>query len=329
MEETFKAYLTSQKDGGVESAFVEFTLDQLDPGEVVIRVEYSTVNYKDALSATGAGRIIRRFPCIGGIDLAGVVESSQSPEFRPGDCVLVHGYGLGVTHHGGYAQKARVPAAWVVPLPQGFTTEAAMRYGTAGFTAALAVDRLERAGLTPEQGPVLVSGATGGVGMVAIEILAKRGYHVVALTGKAQAEPVLRALGAREVLVRGQFEMTEKPLGPETYAGAIDNLGGATLAWLTRVMRYRGVIAAVGLAQGAELKTTVMPFILRGVTLIGIDSVQCALEERRRLWQRLAAEWRCPTMEEACRCIDFLSLPEAFPVLIEGRITGRTVVRLR
>lgn len=329
MSDTFKAYLTSQDGKSVRTDLVDMTLDQLDPGEVVVRVEYSTVNYKDALSATGAGRIIRRFPCVGGIDLAGVVESSESPDFRPGDKVIAHAYDIGVSHHGGYAQKARVPAAWLVPLPPGMSTFDAMTHGTAGFTAALAIQRMQHDGLSPAMGPVLVNGATGGVGMVAIEILAKLGYHVVAVTGKPKDEALLREIGARDVLIRGQFEMTEKPLGSETYAGAVDNLGGEMLSWLTRVMKVGGTIASVGLAQGWDLKTTVMPFILRGVSLLGIDSVNCPMPLRRELWRRLSAEWRCTHLPAHCRCVAFSDLPQVFDAYIKGQVTGRTVVDVR
>jgi putative YhdH/YhfP family quinone oxidoreductase len=328
MTDTFKAYLTSQEGKSVRTDLVDMTFDQLDPGEVVVRVEYSTVNYKDALSATGAGRIIRRFPCVGGIDLAGVVESSESPDFRPGDKVIAHAYEIGVSHHGGYAQKARVPAAWLVPLPPGMSTFDAMTHGTAGFTAALAIQRMQHDGLEPSLGPVLVNGATGGVGLVAIEILAKLGYHVVAVTGKAKDEALLREVGAKEVLIRGQFEMTEKPLGPETYAGAVDNLGGEMLSWLTRVMKVGGTIASVGLAQGWEVKTTVMPFILRGVSLLGIDSVNCPMTLRRELWRRLAAEWRCSHLPRHCRTVSFGDLPSVFDAYIKGQVTGRTVVQV-
>ena len=261
---TFKAYLTSQEGKTSKTEFVDFAVDQLDAGEVLINVDYSTVNYKDALSATGAGRIIRRFPCIGGIDLAGTVEASSDAAFKPGDKVIAHSYDVGVAHHGGYAQKARIPASWLVPIPQNMTTYDAMTYGTAGFTAAQAVHRMQHDGLHPAMGPVLVNGATGGVGMVAIEILAKLGYDVVAVTGKEKDADLLKSIGAKEVLIRGQFEMTEKALGAETYAGAVDNLGGEQLSWLTRVMKVGGTIASIGLAQGWEVKTTVMPFIQIG-----------------------------------------------------------------
>ncbi len=326
---TFKAYLTSQEGKTSKTELVDYLIDQLDAGEVLINVEYSTVNYKDALSATGAGRIIRRFPCVGGIDLAGVVESSTDAKFKPGDKVIAHSYDVGVAHHGGYAQKARIPAAWLVPVPAGMTTYDAMTYGTAGFTAAQAVHRMQHDGLHPAMGPVLVNGATGGVGMVAIEILAKLGYEVVAVTGKEKDAELLKALGAKSVLIRGQFEMTEKPLGAETYAGAVDNLGGEQLSWLTRVMKVGGTIASVGLAQGWEVKTTVMPFILRGVSLLGIDSVNCPMGLRRELWAKLAGEWKCDKLAAHCRTVTFAELPTVFDAYVKGAVTGRTVVQVR
>ena len=325
---TFKAYLTSQEGKTSKTELVDYTVDQLDAGEVLINVEYSTVNYKDALSATGAGRIIRRFPCIGGIDLAGVVESSADAKFKPGDKVIAHSYDVGVAHHGGYAQKARIPAAWLVPVPSGMSTFDAMTYGTAGFTAAQAVHRMQHDGLHPAMGPVLVNGATGGVGMVAIEILAKLGYDVVAVTGKEKDVELLKSIGAKSVLIRGQFEMTEKPLGSETYAGAVDNLGGEQLSWLTRVMKIGGTIASVGLAQGWEVKTTVMPFILRGVSLLGIDSVNCPMGLRRELWAKLAGEWKCDKLAAHCRTVSFAELPTVFDAYVKGAVTGRTVVRI-
>ena len=325
---TFKAYLTSQEGKTSKTELVDFAVDQLDAGEVLINVDYSTVNYKDALSATGAGRIIRRFPCIGGIDLAGTVEASSDAAFKPGDKVIAHSYDVGVAHHGGYAQKARIPASWLVPIPQNMTTYDAMTYGTAGFTAAQAVHRMQHDGLHPAMGPVLVNGATGGVGMVAIEILAKLGYHVVAVTGKEKDVEILKSIGAKEVLIRGQFEMTEKPLGAETYAGAVDNLGGKQLSWLTRVMKVGGTIASIGLAQGWEVKTTVMPFILRGVSLLGIDSVNCPMSLRRELWTRLANEWKCEKLASHCRTVSFTELPSVFDAYVKGAVTGRTVVQV-
>lgn len=325
---TFKAYLTTQEGKTSKTELVDFSVDQLDAGEVLINVEYSTVNYKDALSATGAGRIIRRFPCIGGIDLAGVVEASTDPAFKAGDKVIAHSYDVGVAHHGGYAQKARMPASWLVPVPAGMSTYDAMTYGTAGFTAAQAVQRMQHDGLHPAMGPVLVNGATGGVGMVAIEILAKLGYDVVAVTGKEKDAELLKSIGAKDVLIRGQFEMTEKPLGPETYAGAVDNLGGEQLSWLTRMMKVGGTIASIGLAQGWEVKTTVMPFILRGVSLLGIDSVNCPMPLRRELWGKLANEWKCDKLSSHCRTVSFAELPSVFDAYVKGAVTGRTVVKV-
>ena len=325
---TFKAYLTTQEGKTSKTELVDFSVDQLDAGEVLINVDYSTVNYKDALSATGAGRIIRRFPCIGGIDLAGTVEASSDSAFKPGDKVIAHSYDVGVAHHGGYAQKARMPASWLVPMPSGMSTFDAMTYGTAGFTAAQAVHRMQHDGLHPAMGPVLVNGATGGVGMVAIEILAKLGYDVVAVTGKEKDVEILKSIGAKDVLIRGQFEMTEKPLGAETYAGAVDNLGSEQLSWLTRVMKVGGVIASIGLAQGWEVKTTVMPFILRGVSLLGIDSVNCPMSLRRTLWAKLANEWKCEKLASHCRTVPFTELPSVFDAYVKGAVTGRTVVKI-
>ena len=325
---TFKAYLTTLEGKASKTELVDFQVDQLDAGEVLIDVEYSTVNYKDALSATGAGRIIRRSPCIGGIDLAGTVTTSSDPAFTPGDKVIAHSYDVGVAHHGGYAQKARMPASWLVPVPEGMSTFDAMTYGTAGFTAAQAVQRMQHNGLQPAMGPVLVNGATGGVGMVAIEILAKLGYAVVAVTGKEKDVELLKSIGAHSVLIRGQFEMTEKPLGAETYAGAVDNLGGEQLSWLTRVMKVGGSIASIGLAQGWEVKTTVMPFILRGVSLLGIDSVNCPMSLRRELWSKLANDWKCDKLAQHCRTVAFADLPSVFDGYVKGAVTGRTVVKL-
>ena len=325
---TFKAYLTSMEGKQSKTELVDFSVDQLDAGEVLIDVEYSTVNYKDALSATGAGRIIRRFPCIGGIDLAGTVAASTDAAFKPGDKVIAHSYDVGVAHHGGYAERARMPAAWLVPVPDGMSTFDAMTYGTAGFTAAQAVQRMQHDGLHPAMGPVLVNGATGGVGMVAIEILAKLGYDVVAVTGKEKDVDLLKSIGAKSVLIRGQFEMTEKPLGAETYAGAVDNLGGEQLSWLTRVMKVGGTIASIGLAQGWEVKTTVMPFILRGVSLLGIDSVNCPMSLRRELWGKLANQWKCDKLATHCRTVAFAELPSVFDAYVKGAVTGRTVVKI-
>ncbi|OIQ99280.1 putative acrylyl-CoA reductase AcuI [mine drainage metagenome] len=324
---SFKAYLISQEDGKVVSRFTRMEEADLDPGEVSIRVAYSSVNYKDALAATGAGRIIRRFPCIGGIDLAGTVIDSRDPRFIKGEEVLCTSYDIGVAHHGGYAEQARVPADWVVKLPAGMSAKEAMSFGTAGFTAALAVVRMETNGLTPAKGPVIVTGATGGVGSVAIEILARLGYRVVALTGKEAQSAYLKQIGAAEVMLRSSLDLAKiKPLDRATWAGAIDSLGGEVLAWLASTMQIDGTLASVGLAAGTGLNTTVMPFILRGVSLLGIDSVNCPMPVRAEVWRRLAGDMKPQHLEAMTRTISFDALPEVFDDFLKARVTGRIVV---
>ena len=326
---SFKAYLISQEDGKVVSRFARMEEADLDPGEVSIRVAYSSVNYKDALAATGAGRIIRRYPCVGGIDLAGTVTDSRDPRFVKGEEVLCTSYDVGVAHHGGYAEQARVPADWVVKLPAGMSAKEAMSFGTAGFTAALAVVRMETNGLTPAKGPVVVTGATGGVGSVAIEILARLGYRVVALTGKEAQRDYLKKIGAAEVLLRSSLDLTKiKPLDRATWAGAIDNLGGEVLAWLASTMQIDGTLASVGLAAGTGLNTTVMPFILRGVSLLGIDSVNCPMPVRAEVWRRLASDMKPQHLEAMTRTIAFDALPEVFDDFLKARVTGRIVVAI-
>ena len=330
---SFKAYLINQEDGKVVSRFVDMDESQLDPGEVSVAVTHSSINYKDALAATGAGRIIRRFPCIGGVDLAGRVTASADSRFKAGDEVLATSYDIGVAHHGGYAERARLPADWVVKLPAGMSLCDAMALGTAGFTAGLAVVRMEHDGLSPEKGPVVVSGATGGVGSIAIEILAKRGYHVVALTGKESETDYLKGLGAKEVLLRQSLDLAKiKPLGKETWAGAVDNLGGDVLAWMASTMKVGGALASIGLAASFTLNTTVMPFILRGVSLLGIDSVNCPMAQRAAVWQRLATDMRpahlAPGSGRMIREIAFADLPAAFDDYIQGRAKGRVVVNI-
>lgn len=304
------------------------TLDELSPGDVLIEAAYSSVNYKDALAGTGTGRIIRNFPLVGGIDVAGSVVSSTDDRFGEGAQVLVTGYDLGVAHDGGYAAYVRVPAEWVVPIPDGLTPFEAMAIGTAGFTAALSVIEMERNGLTPASGPVIVTGATGGVGSVAIELLAGLGYEVTALTGKDDASDYLRQLGAKDVLSRNTLEMGTRPLEKSIWAGAVDPAGGAILAWLTRTMKYGGCIASSGLAAGVELNTTVLPFILRGVKLLGIDSAMCDASRRRKAWERLATDLKPKHLEEMTREITLDGLNDAFATLLEGRARGRFVVRL-
>ncbi len=324
----FKAYRIHNDAGRIHGRFEETTLDELDPGEVVIRAQYSGVNYKDALAATGAGKILKRFPLIGGVDVAGTVASSSDARFKEGDAVLVTGYDLGVGHDGGYAAYVRVPVDWVVPLPSGLSAFEAMAIGTAGFTAALAVERMEHNGLTPQSGTVAVCGASGGVGSIAVDILAGRGYEVTAITGKDAEHDYLRSLGAKEVLSRHTLEMGVKPLEKSLWAGAVDPVGGATLAWLTRTMKQHGVIAACGLTGGIEVATTVMPFILRGVSLFGIDSVQCPYPLRRKVWARLAADLRPRHLAAITNTVAFEQLPEVFEALLKGAMRGRTVVKI-
>lgn len=327
---SFKAYLIQQHEGKVAADFAEIDESRLDPGEVTIAVAYSSVNYKDALAATGAGRIIRRFPCVGGIDLAGTVVKSDSPDFKPGDAVLATSYDIGVAHHGGYAELARIPAAWVRKLPSGLDLRSAMALGTAGFTAGLAVARMEHDGLKPGNGPVVVSGATGGVGSFAVEILAKAGYEVHALTGKAGSVDYLKQLGAREVILRSSLELAKiKPLDKAVWAGAVDNLGGDVLAWMASTMKQAGTIASIGLAASIELKTTVMPFILRGVSLLGIDSGYIGEPWRGAVWRRLGSDWRPTQVIAQARAIAFADLPGIFDDFLQARVKGRVIVRIQ
>lgn len=326
---SFKAYLIDEQAGKVTSRFVAFDAARLDPGEVVVRVAYSSVNYKDALAATGEGRIIRRFPCVGGIDLAGIVEESADRRFKPGDRVIATGFDIGVAHHGGYAELARLPANWVLPLPPGLSLFEAMALGTAGFTAALAIIRMEENGLSADKGPVVVSGATGGVGSLAVDMLAGRGYQVTALTGKATEEDYLRQLGATEVMLRSSLDLSAiKPLGKALWAGAVDSLGGNVLAWMASTMKPGGTVASIGLAAGIALNSTVMPFILRGVSLLGIDSSSAGDAYRGRVWQRLANDLRPRHLLEMTRSVEFDDLPSVFEGFISGSVRGRTVVNL-
>ncbi len=326
---TFKAYLIDQEDGKVGSRFVQMSEDALDAGEVTIRVAYSSVNYKDALAATGAGKIIRRFPCVGGIDLAGTVVTSSDPRFAAGDPVICTSYDLGVAHHGGYAEVARVPADWALKLPQGMSMQEAMAYGTAGFTAALALVRMEANGLEPGAGPVIVTGASGGVGSIAIEILSQLGYRVTALTGKEAETDYLKRIGAAEVMLRQSLDLAKiRPLDKAIWAGAVDNLGGDVLAWLASTMRIGGTLASIGLAAGTSLNTTVMPFILRGVSLLGVDSVNCPMPVRAEVWRRLATDMKPRHLELMTRVIAFDELPTVFDEFIQGRAHGRIVVKI-
>jgi acrylyl-CoA reductase (NADPH) len=298
------------------------------PGDVTVRVEYSTVNYKDGLAITGKAPVVRRFPMIAGIDAAGTVESSSHPDWKPGDKVILNGWGCGETHLGAYAEKARVKGDWLVPLPASMTAAEAMAIGTAGYTAMLAVMALERHGLTPERGPIAVTGAAGGVGSVAIAILAMRGFTVHAVTGRTQEADYLKGLGASEVVARQDLAGPAKPLAKERWAGAVDAVGSTTLANLLSMTRYGGAVAACGLAGGMDLPGSVAPFILRGVCLYGIDSVMCPIERRREAWKRLENDLDRRKLAAMTKEIGLSSVPEAAEAMMAGKVRGRIVVKI-
>ena len=324
-----KAYRIFKEEGKIASRYVDMRLDELDPGDVVIKVAYSGVNFKDALAATGKGNIIRRFPCIGGIDLSGTVTESTDAKFKKGDAVIATSYDIGVAHDGGYAQYARIPADWIVPLPKGLDLFEAMALGTAGFTAALAVERMEHDGLKPGNGPVIVTGATGGVGSIAIDILAAAGYHVVALTGKESESDYLKGLGAKEVMLRSGLDLAKiKPLDKATWAGAVDNLGGDVLAWLASTMQIGGTLASIGLAASHNLNTTVMPFILRGVSLLGVDSVNAPMPLREKVWKRLGSDLKPRQLKSIVTTVDFANLPGVFDKVMNAKMRGRAAVKI-
>ena len=327
---TFRAFRIHEQEKKIVARFEDLRVEELAPGDVVVRVLYSGINYKDALAATGAGRILRRYPLVGGIDLAGEVVSSSDVRYRPGDAVLVTGCGLSETHDGGYSQYARVKGDWVIPIPKGLDAFQAMALGTAGFTAALAIHRMEHNGQAPAKGPVVVTGATGGVGSIAVDMLAGRGYEVVAVSGKAEADEYLRGLGAKQVLRRQEIDLGSRPLEAARWAGAIDNVGGDLLTWLTRTVDYWGNIASIGLAGSPDLKTTVMPFILRGVNLLGINSSATLRELRLKVWERIATDLGPRHLDRiVTRTIAFDELPGAFPPYLAGGVVGRTVVKIQ
>jgi acrylyl-CoA reductase (NADPH) len=327
--ESFKAFRIHEESKKVVARFEQLKLDDLSPGDVVVRVTHSDINYKDVLAATGAGKILRRYPLVGGIDFAGIVESSSDSRYSAGDPVLVTGSGLSETHDGGYAQFARVQGDWVIPMPPGLDAASAMALGTAGFTAALAIHRMERNGQSPERGPIVVTGASGGVGSVAIDMLAGRGYEVVAVSGKGSSHDYLRALGAKTVLARQEIEFGSRPLESVRFAGAIDNVGGDMLGWLTRTVDFWGNIASIGQTGGAKLETTVMPFILRGVSLLGINSSATLRPVRLEVWKRIATDLKPRHLDRiVTRTISFDELPTAFGAYLEGSVTGRTVVKI-
>ena len=325
---TFKAIVVEKGEGGQKAGLADFDEANLMDGDVTVRVEWSTVNYKDGLALTGKAPVIRRFPMIPGIDFAGTVESSSHPQWKPGDRVILNGWGAGETHLGGYAEKARVKGDWLVGLPARNSTRGAMAIGTAGYTAMLAVMALERQGVAPRHGPVIVTGAAGGVGSVAVTLLAKLGFAVVASTGRPAEADYLKSLGAREIIERKELAGASKPLGPERWAGGIDTVGSSTLATVLSMTRYGGAIAACGLAAGMDLPSSVAPFILRGVCLLGIDSVMCPVTLRKLAWNRLASDLDRAKLSEITHEIELDQVISQAPQIIAGQVRGRVVVKI-
>ncbi|UJR56531.1 oxidoreductase [Dickeya zeae MS1] len=323
---TFNALLTTKTGGEISTTLVDFDAADLMPGDVSVAIDYSTVNYKDAMAISGQAPIIRQFPLIPGIDFSGVVESSSYPGFNVGDRVVANGWGLSQTHHGGLAQKARVKGDWLVKLPDVFSTRDAMAIGTAGYTAMLSVLALEHAGVTPDKGDVLVTGAGGGAGSVAVILLSKLGYRVVASTGRLEEAGYLRELGAAEVIDRRTLSEPGAPIGKERWAGAIDSVGSHTLANVLAQTRYRGAVAAFGLAQGADLPGSVLPFILRNVTLAGIDSVNAPQDVRLQAWERLATDLDLGKLAHATQVIGLTDVVDLVGPMLHGQVRGRTVV---
>lgn len=327
--DSFRAYRINEEDGKIIAGFQELTVDDLTEGNVVVHVSHSTINYKDALAATGTGKILRRYPLNGGIDLAGVIVSSEDTDFQPGTEVLVNGCGLSETVDGGYSEYARVDSKSLVKIPKGLSALEVMQIGTAGYTAALAIHRMEQNGQSPDQGPIVVTGATGGVGSIAIDMLSRRGYEAVAVTGKATEEGYLREIGASRILLRDQVDLGKRPMEKTQWAGAIDNLGGDYLTWLTRTVNYGGNIASIGLAASMALNTTVLPFILRAVCLLGINSVDTPPELRRAVWVRIGSDLKPKHLDTiGHKTISFDELPGAFQAYIDGTVTGRVVVEI-
>jgi acrylyl-CoA reductase (NADPH) len=325
---TFKAIRIDKAEKGQSVALVDFDEKDLMDGDVTVKVAWSTINYKDGLALTGKAPVVRRFPMIPGIDLAGTVEASSSPAWKPGDQVILDGFGLGETHLGAYAEKARVKGEWLVALPAGMSGRDAMSIGTAGYTAMLAVMALEHHGVTPDRGPVVVTGAAGGVGSVAIAVLAKLGYRVIASTGRPQEAGYLRDLGASEIIERAELTGTPRPIGRERWAGGIDTVGSTTLANVLSMTSYGGAVAACGLAGGMDLPTSVAPFILRGVCLLGIDSVMCSLERRRTAWNRLASDLDRGKLAAMTSEVGLGQVQDFGSAILEGRVRGRIVVKI-
>jgi acrylyl-CoA reductase (NADPH) len=325
---TFKAIRIDKADKGTTAALTQFDEAELMEGDVTVRVEWSTLNYKDGLAVTGKAPVVRRFPMIAGIDFAGTVEQSSHPQWKAGDKVICDGWGMGETHLGAYAEKARVRGEWLVRLPEGMSTREAMAIGTAGYTAMLSVLALEKQGLTPSHGPMVVTGAAGGVGSVAIAVLSKLGYHVIASTGRASEAGYLMSLGAAEVIDRNELSGPAKPLAKERWAGGIDSVGSTTLANLLSMTKYGGAIAACGLAAGMDLPSSVAPFILRGVCLLGIDSVMCPIEQRKVAWSRLAGDLDRAKLTEITHEIGLSDVIEAGARILAGQVRGRIVVKI-
>jgi len=325
---TFKAIRIDKADKGTTAALAQFDEAELMEGDVTVRVEWSALNYKDGLAVTGKAPVVRRFPMIAGVDLAGTVEQSSHPQWRAGDKVICTGWGMGETHLGAYAEKARVKGDWLVRLPKGMSTREAMAIGTAGFTAMLSVLALEKHGLTPNHGPVVVTGAAGGVGSVATAVLAKLGFHVVASTGRLSEADYLRGLGAAEVIDRSELSGPAKPLAKERWAGGVDSVGSTTLANVLSMTKYAGAIAACGLAAGMDLPTSVAPFILRGVSLLGIDSVMCPIDMRNTAWSRLASDLDPTKLTEITHEIGLDQVIDHGAKILAGQVRGRIVVKI-
>jgi acrylyl-CoA reductase (NADPH) len=330
MDKQFKALMLNKTESDFSVAVQDVSLDDLPTGEVLIKVAYSGINYKDGLASIPNGKIVKSYPFIPGIDLAGTVVSSEDPRFSEGDEVIATSYEIGVSHYGGYSEYARIPADWIVPLPDGLTLKEAMVVGTAGFTAALSIQRLEDNGLSPDKGKVLVTGATGGVGSLAVAMLAKRNYHVVASTGKASEHDYLRQLGAKEVISREDvYHGDIKPLDKQQWAAAVDPVGGESLAAVLSKIQYNGSVAVSGLTGGTSIPTTVFPFILRGINLLGIDSVYCPMDIRQNVWRRIATELKPEQLSDSIqREITLEELPETLPTILKGQMRGRIIVRL-
>ncbi|MDR7036260.1 acrylyl-CoA reductase (NADPH) [Methylobacterium sp. BE186] len=325
---TFKAWVVEKGEGGQSLTFKDFDDADLMEGDVTVRVTHSTLNYKDGLAMTGKSPVVRRFPMIPGIDFAGVVETSEHPDYKAGDAVVLTGWGVGETHLGAYAERARVKGDWLVPLPDGLSPAQAMAIGTAGYTAMLCLMALDHQGLTPEQGPAIVTGASGGVGSVAVALMARAGWHVIASTGRDSEAEYLRRLGAAEILDRAELSGTPKPLAKERWAAGIDAVGSTTLANVLAMTKADGAVAACGLAQGMDLPTSVAPFILRGVSLLGINSVTTPQPKRRKAWERLARELDLDTLAAMTTTVGLRDVAGLADEILAGRTRGRTVVEV-